>query len=435
MIQPTRVRQPTVNRTGRRALSARIVNWLGQSWLGHLQTLPFPLFNLSEVSIIRAAERRTGLSLPENASFLAPMRNLLMALENDAQLHLIGRLSMRQLVTLQLANRLRLQEEQKRHPQICQEQIRQPLVIASLPRSGTTLLHRLLAQDPAHRTLAFAEVAQPSLIYGPGKRRRVASDRNAQIAVQRLQWLAPGFAAIHPITASAPEECIGLLQTSFCCHSFEIHARLDSYRKTLHQDSFLESYRNFYQWLQMLQFHDAQKERTQGEERHTQRWVLKSPYHLHGLDALLSVFPDANIIQIHRDPKEALPSFCSLVTTLRAMNSSHVEPHTIGNEMLHQWSKAISHAMMVRSQKNSRQFFDVDYQALVEDPIATVRGIYTHFDYPFAPLAESRMQQWLAENPQHKHGVHHYSLEQFGLQSGEIERHFAAYCGRYYSVS
>jgi hypothetical protein len=160
-----------------------------------------------------------------------------------------------------------------------------------------------------------------------------------------------------------------------------------------------------------------------------ERWVLKAPSHLFALDALLATYPDACIIQTHRDPRTVVASVASLDVVLRRVFSHRIHPDEIGTEALRQWASALDGAMQVRDRTDGApgRFLDVYYTDLVRDPIATVRRIYAHCDLRFTDELETRMRRFLAEHPKDKHGVHRYSLAQFGLSPDEVAISFQTY--------
>jgi len=160
-----------------------------------------------------------------------------------------------------------------------------------------------------------------------------------------------------------------------------------------------------------------------------QQWVLKSPAHLAGLDALLATYPDAGLIQTHRDPLVALPSLASLRTVLHRAFSQAVDPHQIGQATTRYWAQVLHQALQFRQAHPAvqRRFYDVYYHDLLRDPLGTVRGLYTHFELPWTAVAEGRMRQYLAQHPRHQHGAHRYNLAQFGLRPAEEAERYQAY--------
>jgi hypothetical protein len=159
------------------------------------------------------------------------------------------------------------------------------------------------------------------------------------------------------------------------------------------------------------------------------QWVLKSPAHLAGLDALLETYPDAGIIQTHRDPLVAMPSLASLRTVLHSAFSDQVDPRAIGLATTSYWAEVLEHAIHFRRRHPAAhgRFCDVHYQALTRDPIGTVQGIYTAFGRTLSEDAAEGMRWYLAQHPQHRHGVHRYTLAQFGLDPAEETHRYSAY--------
>lgn len=162
-------------------------------------------------------------------------------------------------------------------------------------------------------------------------------------------------------------------------------------------------------------------------ERAGQRWLLKSPGYLTAVDALVEVYPDAGLIHIHRDPAKVLPSCCSLFAMARAISSERLDGRRIGQQMVDGWASALDKALTARQRLSGDRFFDVYHQDLVDDPMAVVRGIYRHFGLLLTEETETSMRAYLASAPRHKHGIHRYSLEQFGLDRRRLERRFGPY--------
>lgn len=296
--------------------------------------------------------------------------------------------------------------------------------MTGLPRTGTTLLHNLLSQDPANRTLRLWEILNPSP--PPELQNRDSDPRieKANNSVVRLNSLAPRLASAHYLHPTRPEECNSLFEHDFVSIIFELHANIPTYSKWLESQNMLSNYRYYRKQLQLLSWRCPAVGAGSLEDN---RWVLKAPAYLLFLDALLAVFPDACIVQNHREPLQVLPSLCSLSAMMRGLNTDRVDLFALGNYWLNRFVNGALRGMQVRENANPAQFYDLHYQDLLKDPIGAVRQIYQYFGYPFSELHESNMKQWLAENPQHKHGIHRYSLEQFGLEPNLVKERFAQY--------
>jgi len=387
-----------------------------------LQRVGLPLVCLDEQELIETACRTTGRRDFGDGSFREPLRILLRAYETEARLNLVGRLAARHDTLRLLANRLRLVADRQRHPDIAAQEIRRPLFIVGLPRTGSTLLHHLLAQDPANRVPVTWEVLFPS---PPPERDSYAEDPRIAVAqrwLSRFDRLAPSFKSIHPTHARWPIECMAILSHTFASPQFQSMYAVPSYQRWLSYKDLRPVYAFHRRFLQHLQWRCP-----------AERWVLKAPSHLFALDALLATYPDARIIQTHRDPHAVVASVASLDVVLRRVFSHRVTPHEIGREALQQWASAVERAMQIRARPDGApgRFLDVYYTDLVRDPIATVRRIYAQCGLRLTDEVEARLRRFLAAHPKDQHGVHRYSLAQFGLRPEEVARRFQAYLARF----
>jgi len=294
--------------------------------------------------------------------------------------------------------------------------IERPLYIIGFPRTGTTLLHNLLACDPAARWLHLWEGLYPA----PAPQSLEADPRIAQAEewVAGFDKVAPQLANAHKLESQGPEECLWLIEHTFTDFIFELRALVPTYSKWLvKHEADVNIHKYYLRQLQMLGMYcDA---------RH---WVFKAPRHLAGLAGLLSIFPEARFIQTHRDPVEVLPSICSLCEILQGASSDEVDKNAIGTHWRKRLKNIFKNARDVRARANAEQFLDVQYADLVGDPLGTVRHIYDYHSYEYSDDFEEAMKQWLANNRQHKHGAHRYTLEEFGLDAAGVSSKFAAYC-------
>ncbi|MCC6850609.1 MAG: sulfotransferase [Deltaproteobacteria bacterium] len=343
---------------------------------------------------------------------------MLRALADEAELHPFGRLHARRLVLRCLVNRLRLAADWQRRPEVLREEIRAPLFVLGLPRSGTTLMLNLLASDPAHRWLGFWEAHDPSPppASGLGDPRR----RRARAELRVLDYLAPDLLALHEMSADGPEECFPLLANAFAGVAFSWMFDVPTFDDWLSRNDAAPAYAYYRRQLQLLQWY-----------RPANRWVLKSPTHLWTVDALLASFPDARIVQLHRDPLQVVPSACSLGATMRGLATAHVDLRRLGRRTTEALADGVERCMNARRGRGAERWIDLHYLDLVRDPLATVRAIYERFALALTPAAEARMTACLARSPQHKRGVHHYTLAQFGLSHDEERRRYAGYCDRH----
>ena len=373
---------------------------------------------LEENALCERASRMTGLSDFGDDAFRAPMRRVLSAYDGEAALTFIGRVAAWKHTLMLLTTRLQLVEARKRNPAIAAERIRRPIFITGLPRSGSTLLQRLLAQDPANRTPLTWEVMYP--IADTGKNGADADDRvnRAERALRWLDRLVPEFRAIHSVGACNPQECIAITSYSFESPQFHTTHNLPSYEAWLTDRDPRSAYDFHRQFLQHLQW-----------QRPTGRWVLKAPSHLFVLERILKTYPDACVIQTHRDPLKVIPSTSSLTAVLRRAFSSRVDPAEVGEEVTLRWAKGVNRGMALRGNPDfpAERVFDLPYAGFTRDPMESVRAIYAHFDLDLTAEAEAQMQRYLAGNPKNKFGEHRYTLSQFGVSRSDVLSRFRRY--------
>jgi hypothetical protein len=380
---------------------------------------PFGLrANLNADSLIAAARRKTGLQDFGDASFRAGLEVLTRALDTEAHLHPLGRLIMRQRLIGLLVVRLKAQDLFARHPEIRQQPIAAPLVIAGLQRTGTTMLHRLLAADPRMRAMRSYEAMNPIREEYPasGIDPRLKATRLAEKA---LKYMAPEFFSIHPVDADAPEEEILLMDYAFLSDVAESLADVPSYAAWLEQQDVTPAYQYMKSLLQLMQWQQAQR-----------RWVLKTPAHLGHLDILLKIFPDARIIQTHRDPARTAASYSSMIAHGHGVFSDQVDAHAVAAHWHRKNVGMVEAAMRVRAE-NPDSFIDVSYYDVIKEPMTQVQRIYEFAQLELTAQAMAAMESTRQENPQNKHGVHSYKLEDFGLSPEQIRRDYGPYRERF----
>ena len=322
------------------------------------------------------------------------------------------------LVLPALVKRLRLVDDRKRYPEIAAQEVKAPIVITGLPRTGSTHLQALLATRPGARSPREWEMRLPSP--PPEAATSPADPRIAE--VQRTIDARAGAArlqAIHPYGARRPEQCLGLIDWGFVNQTYLAYQRIPTYYEWYLNAGQHLVYEHHKRFLQHLQFRDP------GE------WVLKWPKHLFGLDALLEAYPDARVVWTHRDPGKVIPSSVSFVGTLRAMNSPVFDPGRFGAEWSALEEMGLHRGLAVRDRLGDSRFLDVHYNDLTADPVAAVTRIYEHFGIAADDETIRRVRDFADDNPQGKHGAHQYAPEQFGLAPEHIRRRFAAYTERF----
>jgi hypothetical protein len=376
---------------------------------------------LDEASLVRAARRTTGLEFLEGEGWRESLRRLLESMESEARLNTLGRIIARQKLVGALVNRQRAEWLRDLHPEIDRTPVEAPVFIAGLQRTGTTLLQRLLALDPALRPLPSWEALNPAPVRDPRHPPRHPDGRLAQArtAEKALRHLAPDFFAIHPVEAKSPEEDVLLLDLCFQGTTPESIHRVPTFAAWLEAQDAQPAYRDFRRWVQLLLW-------CRGG-----RWLGKTPHHLEFLEALFAVFPDARVIQTHRDPAVVTASFCSMISHARGLSSDHVDPTEVGAHWSRKQQRMVERGMAARDRLGEGAFLDLHYADLLDDPLKQVRRVYDFLGMGLSDATLRTMRDWLGAHPQHRHGRHRYRLEDFGLARVDLDRRFAAYRERF----
>lgn len=399
-------------------LTIKLINRLGRG----LRAVGIAVPSLTPQSLLSKAKKQTGLNDFGDENFLSALDQLCTSLDKQAKLSLIGRIAAQGMLIDNLKIRLQLTHYRKQRPEVAQQKVKRPIFVLGLPRTGTTILYELLAQDPAHRSPLSWEVSQPM---PPPHSDTFSSDSRiteVEKVLQKTEILAPGFKAIHEIGSQLPQECVAILASHFMSDQYGATFFIPQYREwTLRQDM-AKAYAWHYQFLQHLQV-DYSK----------QRWVLKTPPHLPYLDTIVNQYPDAAIIHTHRDPMDVMGSISSLSCTLHSAFSDDIDPVEIAANEVIFFSEMLKVGMAQRdamTDKDSR-FFDVQFSDIITDPIAIIDNLYRHFDFDFTLEARQAMQNYLNHRPRDKHGTHQYTLKDFGLSREEHTHLFQEYNQRY----
>ena len=380
------------------------------------------LIALDADSLLAAARAATGLDDFGDDGWQEPFAVLTDALAREAKLNTVGRLLTRAELVRVLANRLRLVDLWKREPEILAGQVRAPIFIVGTARSGTSILHEVLAQDPRLRSPAtweiFYSVPPPEAATCATDARIAGTDHEVKL------WheVAPEYLTMHANAAVHPQECIFLMAHELASEHFSGVHDVPSYALWLATHDLTPSFRFHRRMLQTLQW------RHPGE-----RWLLKAPSHLTVLPALFAVYPDARVVFTHRDPAKTVPSTASLMATLRRMRRDHVDANAIAKLLVRGVAMGLEKMMAERASGATPdgQFVDLRYADLMRDPLAAVRAVYDRLGMTLPDDIADRMRAYLAAKPRGKHGEHRYRLEDFGLDRERLRRGYAAYCARF----
>jgi Sulfotransferase family len=366
--------------------------------------------------LIGAARRRARLNNFGDETFREPLRRLLDCCESEAHLNTIGKLALVEDILQLLINRLQIQRDRHKWPRISEEAIVGPLFIVGLPRTGTTLLHGLLAQDhDAFSTPTTWEVMFPSPPPSLGQEGRI---KRAKRRLDCFHLLAPEFQKIHPTSADHPQECIAIMSHTFMSDQFGAMYNIPAYESWLKRQDKRPVYQFHRQFLQHLQY-----------GRPARRFVLKAPHHMLSTEALFATYPDALVVQTHREPLEILPSAASLTAVLRSVFSDFVDPAAIGNEITKFWEDALEKFLAARKALRHDAVFDVEYSDLVRNPIEVLRKIYNWLGRDLSCDVELRIRIYLETNSPSKYGRHSYNLAAFDMDPVNLSERFGQWPG------
>ena len=392
--------------------------WLnrGSEQIGGLARIPG---RLTASALIDAAVRRAGLDDFGPEQIDEPLAAFVEACEREADLSMFGRLSTRWDCMRLLTNLLILREREVADPSILQRPLEAPIFIMGLPRSGTSFLHSLLAEDPQHVAPRCWQTIYPVPDHPANGRRSGPKQVERQFAFFR--HLAPEVKNLHPFDAYSPQECTEITAHSFRSLRFDNTYDIPTYKRWLRSSGHQGAYRLHRRFLQHLQ----------GEQ--PRRWVLKSPDHVFALEDLRSAYPDARIVFVHRDPLEVLPSVAKLTEVLRRPFTRRVDRGRIGRQIADDWAWGAARIVAVDAQKlwPASQVHHVHYPELVARPLDTVQALYARFNAPFSDEAKARVRRLVAQKPDGGYGRNLYNFDDFGLDPQAVRRRFSDYVSRF----
>ena len=379
---------------------------------------------LAQDELIEEAIRRADGAADFGPGPLAePLALLLDSLEREAQLNIMGRMIARERVLSHLVNRLLYIGDRKRYPAIAREKIVAPVFIIGMPRTGTTILHDILGQDPGNRVPMTWECMFPS---PPPQRETFRTDpriARCDAMFPDIDAMIPGFKAMHPMGALLSQECVTLFADALCSPLFHNQFRVPVYEDWVDCRA---------DWFPVYELHEKQLQHMQwrcpGE-----RWVLKTGSHLWGLEHLLRKYPDARIVFTHRDPVKSMTSYASLTALVRTMGSDAVDRHEIARDWTPRCLRAVNHALDVRDANTYPQaiLYDMYFHDFVGDQFAQVEKIYAALGLEMTGAGADAMRAFIDDNPPGKHGVHSYTPEQYGIDPAQVRRQFARYIERF----
>ena len=386
------------------------------------QTAPLAdQIELSPEAVLGAATTQTGLTDFGSDEFREPLDVLCRAMDTEADFSPTGRLSQFSQLTAFAVNRLRIEQYIKDHLDALEVPVDRPIVIAGLPRTGTTHLHNLISADPALRSLPWWESLEP---VPPAEETGTIEGRiqRAKDGLAILNMAMPHYDRMHEMTWDHVHEEIHLLAIDFSTMLFDCSAVMPSWRSYYKEHDQTPHYQYLKRILRVLAHQRPPRE----------RWVLKSPQHLEQIGPLMNVFDDATVVFTHRDPVSITASFATMICYSARMSATHpVDVHTIGQW----WAQLIQD--MLQSCTDDRdlippeQSIDVLFHEFMADDVAMVERIYQLADQPFTPDVKAAMDQYMVEHPRGKHGRVIYNLADFGMTALERRQALSFYTDRF----
>ena len=361
------------------------------------------------------AAQETGLCDFGNDAYRKNLEFLLACYDRESIFGEKGRAATKRMLIDCLKGRLYSSHHAALHPERLQCPIVRPLIIAGLPRTGTTALHKLIAADPGSQALEYWLACEPDVRPPSDEWASHPSYKRVVETLERIYDGSPELRAAHSMKAGEADECRLLFMQDFLSSSFGFNATIPSYEVWVLEQDMQHAYSRYRANLELIGANDTDK-----------RWVLKNSSHLWALPALESTFPDACLVQTHRNPVEWIASIASMVYKSRLLYEPDVRKEEVGEQQLRHWSRVIERSRSDR-QKLSGGVLDVHYQHFVRDPIGKIRQIYEHFDWPWSVASEKAIRGWSDQNRQDQHGVHRYGADEYGLTEQRIVERFSDY--------
>jgi len=370
-------------------------------------------------TLIKEAREQAGLSDFGHDWFMGHIDVLIPALNKQARLSEAGLYGARHMIVSALVSRLRHTDLVKTHPEIAEEEVSVTAVLTGLPRTGSTMLHRMLAAAPTLTGVRWYETQ--NYVPLPGEERGDPAPRReaAKGILDYMLGVLPELMSIHPMSIDQPDEEVIILGQLFSSSMIESTYFVPDYAAWLSEQDPRQAYLDLIEILQSLQWQDP--------SRAGKSWVLKTPGHLMALDTVLDVFDRAKIVMTHRDPVSTVPSYCSMEAALYKLGSDDISNAMIGaywRERLKHW---LDHFMAVRARAGADRFIDVNYKDLLTHPAEQGTRVLERSGIPMSAAIQDGMAEWIEANRREHRAAHKYALEDFGLNAGDLETHFAEY--------
>ncbi len=377
-----------------------------------------------DLLVEQACEQAGSDDFGDNDSWREGLALLCDGLVTEARLNDLGvEIAVLDLVR-PMVSRLQITKWRKENPDVAAQPISRPIFIVGQPRTGTTILFDLLAQDPELRPPLTWEVDNPHPLPRPETYDTDPRIAESQASIEMSEQIVPGLLAFHPMGALLGQECVRITAGQFCSMIFSVQYRLPTYYRWLLYDAdYQPVYRYHRTFLQHLQ---------SGVPGGSCSWLLKSPAHLWQLDALLAEYPDALIVQTHRDPLNVISSISALTHHLRRLASDDSSISDCAGQSCEEIVVGLERGMTLRDSPAlaGKQIVDVQFADFIRDPFATIRALYAELGRELSPVAEKNMRTHLAAHPGDGGGSR-YTWGDTGLDAGQVREQVREYQQRF----
>lgn len=370
--------------------------------------------------VIAEARSRTGLTDLGEESFHDGLAALLDGAEAAGSFNELGMAVLRDQAIGLLRTRLEVEDWHRRHPEIGEQEILPPLFGLGLPRTGSTALGFLLGQDPRSRSLLAWESGAPTPPPDPATHDTDPRINQTAVQISLIDEMAPKFKTMLPSSPTGPTECLQILALDFRSAMFGALGDNRHYEAWLTGCDMVSAYRYHERVLKLLQWKFP-----------TKPWRLKSPAHMHSIDALLEVYPDARFVMTHRDIAHAIPSVVSLLdATSEFLRIGPLASDFAANQAGY-WERSLRKTLAYRDAGHEDRFYDIGFAEMRPDPIPAMARLYDWLGVELPDDLATRMRIWWDANPPDKQGVHDYNPEQYGIDLDDLRAQFAFYNDRF----
>ncbi|MDB2438847.1 sulfotransferase [Hellea sp.] len=374
-------------------------------------------------SLVAQAIEQTGLSDFSDSWFFANIDALIPSLNAQAKLSPEGIYGAQHMIVSGLVNRLRHVQLLKDNPEILDETVNVTAVLTGLPRTGSTMLHRMLAAAPQLTGVRWYETQNYVPLDGEVRGEPAPRLEAAKGVLAYMLEAIPELMSIHPMDIQQPDEEVIILGQLFSSSMIESTYFVPDYAAWLSKQDPRKAYEDLIEILQSLQWQDP--------SRKGKSWVLKTPGHLMGLQTVLDVFPDAKIVMTHRDPASTIPSYCSMEASLYKMGSTDISNVEIGTYWMARLKEWLDNFIAVRARADSSRFIDVNYKDLLTNPAETGLAVLKAAGLHESSEIRDGMEDWIEANRREHRAAHKYSLEDFGLDAEDIGAKYHDYISQY----